>query len=237
MGCTMTFTLLAFDRGSGVLGGVTASRSLAVGNAVLALDPAVGIVASQAWTNRELRDRLLTDMASGFSADQAITRLSHWDAEVERRQAGAIDLAGTVSAFTGPMTSPWAGHRVGSDHVALGNLLAGSGVLQAMCSSFSAEQVSAAQFSTKQEATDIRTEGTGAETEIILFAQRLLSALAAGERAGGDRRGRQSASIIVARTCQNRQFPPNLGVDLRVDNHADPLTELNQLLALQVMNH
>ena len=219
----MTYTLLAFDPDAGVLGGATASRSLAVGNAVLALDPAVGIVASQAWTNRELRHRLLTDLASGRSADQAITRISQWDAEIERRQAGAIDLAGTASAFTGALTSPWAGHTIGSDHVALGNLLVGSEVLQAMCASFSAEQ----------EPTDIPVAGTGIEAELFLFAHRLLAALAAGEQVGGDRRGRQSASIVVARTCQNRQFPPNLGVDLRVDNHADPLTELNQLLDLQ----
>jgi len=208
----MTFTLLAVDREAGLIGAATASRSLAVGNAVIAVDPAVGAVASQAWTNRALRHHLLAAMAGGADAAAAIARVPEHDPQPELRQAAALDLAGRAAAHTGAGTSAWTGHRVGEDVVALGNLLAGPAVLDAIAETWS----------------------RGAAGDALAFAARLVAALEAGEAAGGDARGRQSAAVQAAVIDRGaRQTPPALAVDLRSDDHERPLAELRRLLALQ----
>lgn len=215
----MTFTLIAVDREHGLLGAATASRSLAVGNAVIAVDPAVGVVASQAWTNRALRHRMLTAMASGATASDAVGRLLEWDDEPGLRQVAALDLHGGAAAATGDRTSGWAGHALAADHAALGNLLVGPAVLDAMTADWTGGG------------------GPGAvpdATTPLGFAARLLSALDAGDSAGGDLRGRQSAAVVAARVSDERAHPPLLQVDLRVDDHERPVTELLRLLQVQV---
>lgn len=208
----MTFTLLAVDRDAGLLGAATASRSLAVGNAVIAVDPGLGAVASQAWTNRALRHHLLAALADGADARGAIARLPEHDARPELRQAAAVDLAGITAAHTGEATSGWAGHRLAPGLVALGNLLTGPEVLEAMRSAWR----------------------RSAASEPLGFAARLLDALEAGDAAGGDARGRQSAAVQSAAILRGeRQSPPELAVDLRADDHAAPIAELRRLLSLQ----
>ena len=119
----MSYTALLRDRGAGLVAAVSASRSLAVGNAVVAIDPAVGAVASQAWTNRLLRHELLEAMAGGASAESAIARIADWDDEPQLRQAAALAFDGPPAAFTGARNTPWAGELVLADAVLIGNLL------------------------------------------------------------------------------------------------------------------
>ena len=213
----MTFTLIAVDREHGLLGAATASRSLAVGNAVIAVDPAVGVVASQAWTNRALRHLMLEVMAAGASAQDAVDRVPGWDDQPGLRQVGALNLRGGIAAATGSQTSAWAGHSVARDHAVLGNVLVGPEVLDAMSRSFASGQ---------------GIDGVDPETSLG-FAARLLAALDAGDRAGGDSRGRQSAAVVATRVTDEREHPPLLDVDLRSDDHEAPVTELVRLLRAQ----
>lgn len=214
----MTFTLIAVDREHGLLGAATASRSLAVGNAVIAVDPAVGVVASQAWTNRTLRHRMLAAIADGDDAQAAVDRVPSWDDEAGLRQVAALDLRGGTAAWTGDRTSAWAGHSVTRDHAVLGNLLVGPGVLDAMSGAYS-------DAATTLPEVDPSTP--------LGFAARLLAALEAGDLAGGDLRGRQSAAVVAARVTGEREHPPLLAVDLRADDHERPVAELLRLLRVQ----
>lgn len=217
----MTFTLLAFDRRAGLLGAVTASRSLAVGNAVLAIDPAIGAVASQAWTNRALRGRMLDALAGGESPEAVVRRVTEWDQDPELRQTAAIDVSGRTGAWVGNRTSAWTGQRQGSDYVTVGNLLTGPGVLDAVAESFEGSAAG-------------RGTGEGSQRDLAVFARRLLAALHAGQAAGGDARGRQSAAMVAARRQECRIHPPELAIDLRVDDHTQPLHELSRILELRI---
>lgn len=212
----MTFTLLAIDRSSGLLGVGTASLSLAVGNSVLAIDPAVGAVASQAWTNRALRRRVLDAIRDGASVDEAIDAVPGWDDGHALRQVAVIDIEGRIASRTGAECGAWAGERRGDDHVAIGNVLVGEEVVDALSEGF--------------RAAAPRADGAAPE---IAFAERILSGLVAAERAGGDRRGRQSAAIAVAAIDHDAGLPADLLVDLRVDDAVDPLSELTRLLDLR----
>ncbi|PPF43531.1 DUF1028 domain-containing protein [Pseudoclavibacter sp. AY1F1] len=218
----MTFTLLALDRAAGLLGAVTASRSLAVGNAVLAIDPAVGAVASQAWTNRALRGRMLDALAAGESPEAVVRRVTEWDEQPELRQTAVLDLTGRTGAWVGSQTSAWTGQRQGLDYVTVGNLLTGQDVLDAVADSF--ERGGA-------EAGDSDTSKSGA---VAAFARRLIAALQAGQGAGGDARGRQSAAVLVARRQELRAHPAEFAIDLRVDDHPHPVAELERLLELRI---
>lgn len=233
----MSFTLLATDRSAGLLGVATASRSLAVGNSVPALDPAVGVVASQAWTNRLLRHLVLEAMADGASPQEALARISAWDHGHELRQVAAIDVTGRIAAVTGEQTSPWAGQRIGPDHVAIGNLLAGPEVVEAMCEAFATGDVGTGGA---PDIADQVVGGSDAGTAVAEdgaigpFAERLVAALAAGEAAGGDLRGRQSAALLIGRVQPVRVSPPELAVDLRVDDAIAPIDELRRLVLLRL---
>lgn len=208
----MTFTVLARDVASGLIGVAVASKSLAAGNAVPALRPGIGVVASQAWTNRALRALLLDALASGASAETAVARVPQWDARSALRQVAVLPASGPGAALTGEDVSAWAGHRILTDAVVVGNLLTGPDVLDRM-----AERVSAPL-------------PTGDDTPAVaVFARRLVDVLRAGEAAGGDARGRQSAAVL---TCDLRTGG-DIRVDLRIDDHPDPLNELTRLVALR----
>lgn len=218
----MTFTLLALDRAAGLVGAVTASRSLAVGNAVLAIDPAVGAVASQAWTNRALRGRMLDALAAGESPEAVVRRVTEWDEKPGLRQTAALDLTGRTGAWVGSRTSAWTGQRQGVDYVTVGNLLTGQDVLDAVADSFERGGADAG------ESENSRTRPVAA------FARRLLAALHAGQSAGGDARGRQSAAVLVSRKQEFRMHPAEFAIDLRVDDHTHPVDELDRLLELRI---
>lgn len=210
----MTYTLLAADLKHGLLGVTTASKSLAVGHSVPAIDPTCGAVASQAWTNPALRHHMLNLIRAGTSAAEAVREVPHLDEHHDYRQVGVIDRAGGIGVHTGKLTSEWSGHIAGAHHAAIGNFLAGPDVLQAMSRHFGAP----AQCD------------EGAEMASASFARRLMGALSAGERAGGDLRGRESAALSVARISDTLLYPPELAIDLRVDRHREPVDELNSLL-------
>ncbi|TLP96795.1 DUF1028 domain-containing protein [Nesterenkonia salmonea] len=210
----MTFTLLAADPEHGLLGVATASKSLALGASVPAIDPTVGVVASQAWTNRSLRHHILSEVRNGSSVEDAVARLPEIDDEFAYRQVAAVDLHGSVAAYTGERTSPWTGHLFGRGHVALGNFLTGPDVLQSMSDEYDSSAVPPGERS----------------APALWMAKRLIASLMAGEAAGGDARGRESAAVMVAHVRDRWLSPPDLAVDFRVDHHDDPIPQLNMLV-------
>ncbi len=211
----MTYTILASDSAQQLLGVATASRSLAVGAGVPAVRVGVGAVASQAYTNRALRGVLLEGLADGAAPEEVIGRLDQIDAGLARRQVGAVTAHGDVAVHTGNECTPWAGSRGGAHFVVLGNFLVGPQVLDSMAQVFEAEP---------------EPEGAAA------FAECLHRVLLAGEHAGGDLRGRQSAAIMVGSSAGESDASDNLesdlAIDLRIDDHGDPLRELGRLLKL-----
>ncbi|MDF2046950.1 DUF1028 domain-containing protein [Microbacterium sp. Kw_RZR3] len=198
----MTFTVLARDTRRGLIGAATASRSLAVGASVIAVDPAVGVAASQAWTNRALRGRLLTAMREGSTAAEAVASVPSWDDGHALRQVAALAWDAPGAARSGESITAWAGQATATDAVFVGNLLTGPEVLEAMNDAW------------------VRGEGD--------FADRLIEVLRAGEAAGGDARGRQSCALLIA-------SPEDTVLDLRVDDHDEPLAELARLRTLSMI--
>ncbi|WZH36816.1 MAG: DUF1028 domain-containing protein [Microbacterium enclense] len=198
----MTFTVLARDARHGLIGAATASRSLAVGASVIAVDPAAGVVASQAWTNRSLRGRLLTAMREGRSAAHAVASVPSWDEGHALRQVAALAWTSPGAARSGDAITPWAGDSTTTDAVFAGNLLTGPEVLEAMSDAW------------------VRSEGD--------LADRLIEVLRAGEAAGGDARGRQSCALLIASA-------EDTVLDLRVDDHDDPIAELRRLRRLSAV--
>jgi uncharacterized Ntn-hydrolase superfamily protein len=196
-----TFSLTARCPRTGQFGVAVATRTPAVGAVVPHLRAGVGAIATQAWTNPYIGIDGLELLAQGASADQVLAAVRVWDPDVERRQFAIVDAHGGAAAHTGAETHDHAGHRTGDGFVAAGNLLAGPDVLDAMVAAFVAAP--------DQEVQD-----------------RLLAALAAGQAAGGDKRGKQSAALKVV---DREDYP---FIDLRVDEHADPIAELNRVYAV-----
>lgn len=196
----MTWSILACDAATGAVGVAVASRAFAIGARAPRLRSGVGAVATQSITNPYLGPRVLDGLERGLDPAAAIEAALAPDPGRELRQVHAVDRHGRSAAWTGRHCVEWAGHRTGDGVSAAGNMLKGSSVLDA-------------------------TFETCLATEAPL-AERLLAALEAGEAAGGDRRGRQAAALLVATT---EDFPD---IDLRVDDHAAPLAELRRLLEL-----
>jgi uncharacterized Ntn-hydrolase superfamily protein len=202
-----TFSIAARDPANGDLGVAVASRFLAVGSVVPWAEPGIGAVATQAWANTTFGPKGLALLRTGLPAEEVVSALVRTDEAKERRQLGIVDATGRASAWTGSDCLEWAGHRTGRNWTAQGNILAGPEVVEAMGHAFE------------------ETEGE--------LAERLLAALAAGEAAGGDRRGRQSAALLVVRDGAGFGGSDRY-VDLRVDDHAEPVAELRRLLGLQL---
>jgi uncharacterized Ntn-hydrolase superfamily protein len=196
-----TFSLTARCPRTGQFGVAVATRVPAVGAAVPHARARVGAIATQAWTNPYIGLDGLDLLAQGGSAAQVVAAILAWDPDRERRQFAVVDATGGVAAHTGAETHEHAGHRLGDGFVAAGNLLAGPAVLDAMVTAF-----------TKQPEEELQV--------------RLLAALAAGQAAGGDTRGKQSAALKVV-DREDYAF-----VDLRVDDHADPIPELHRVYAV-----
>jgi uncharacterized Ntn-hydrolase superfamily protein len=203
----VTFSLVACDREAGQWGVVVASKFLAVGAVVPWAKADVGAVATQAFANLTYGPGGLDLLAAGASAQETIDRLTAADAEFEQRQIGVVDAKGGSASFSGSGCFTWAGGRAGDGYAAQGNLLAGPQVVAALADTFEA------------------TEGP--------LVERMLVALQAGDEAGGDRRGRQSAAVIVRQTGGGYGGNNDILIDLRVDDHPDPVTELQRLYAIQ----
>lgn len=201
-----TFSIVAYDEKTGDLGVAVASKFLAVGGVVPWAQAGVGAVATQAWANPTYGQRGLALLKEGRAPEAVIAQLTSDDPEREHRQVGMVDARGRAAAFTGKKTIAFAGHRIGRHSVCQGNILAGEKVLRAMAEAFEA--------------------ATGE------LADRLLAALHAGERAGGDKRGRQSAALLVVRAKGGYAGLNDRFIDLRVDDHSNPIQELSRLLGV-----
>jgi uncharacterized Ntn-hydrolase superfamily protein len=202
----VTFSVLARDAGTGDLGIAVSSCILAVGRAVPTAAPGVGIVAVQARSRRGLGTSLLAGLAEGSSPDLLVRRAAHAEEDAER-QIAVLGVSGSVAADTGPGSFPVSGHVVGEAFSVQGNMLAGDDVLPAMAQAF----------------TTARGD----------LPDRLLTALTAGQDAGGDLRGRQSAALLVVGSEPASDEDDGVRMDLRVDDSGDPVAQLRMLRNLQ----
>lgn len=209
-----TFSIVAIDPVTGDLGIAVASRYFAVGAVVPWADAGVGAIATQAGVNVGYGPRALELLRQGLTAQQVLDKLLAEDAfpRKDARQVAIVDAKGNVAVFTGDAANAWRGHVTGKTWSAQGNILVGQHVVEAMGRAF---------------------ENTDDE-----LAEKLYAALKAGDDAGGDSRGRQSASILVVRKGGGRNTNNDRYVFINVDDHPDPMHELRRLLDLQMtINH
>ena len=194
----MTWSIIARDARSDEIGLAAASRFFALGARVPFLEGGVGAVATQALVNPLYGRKGLELLRRGASARETVERLVASDAGREARQVHVMDRTGAVGAFTGAECIDWCGALASADCSVAGNMLAGPAVLENTLREFKA-----------------RSD--------LALPQRLIAAMRAGEAAGGDKRGRQSACLV---TVSDQEYSD---LDLRVDDHADPLGELARL--------
>jgi uncharacterized Ntn-hydrolase superfamily protein len=203
-----TFSIVAFDPETREVGVAVQSKYFAVGAVVPWARAGAGAVATQAAGRAAYGPEILELLAAGLEPAAAIERALAGDERRETRQLGVVDAVGRAAAFTGSECNEWAGHRTGPGYAVQGNILAGEAVVSEMARAF---------------------EETAAP-----LGERLLAALEAGQAAGGDRRGQQSAALVVERPGgipASREGIDRI-VDLRVDDHAEPIRELRRLLEL-----
>jgi uncharacterized Ntn-hydrolase superfamily protein len=197
----MTFSIIAHDVATGQVGIAVASKTLATGARVPHIRTGVGAIASQARVNHYYGPRGLALLAAGASAADTVRLLIAADEDQDIRQVHVMDRHGRFAAQTGAECLEWCGHLVKESYSVAGNILAGPAVLEAMAAAYDA--------------------ATG-----LPLAQKLVAAMKAGEQAGGDKRGRQSAGLLIHGTADWALL------DIRVDDHADPLSELERLEAV-----
>jgi uncharacterized Ntn-hydrolase superfamily protein len=202
----MTFSIVACDLEDHAWGVAVASKFPAVGAVVPWVQAEAGAVATQSFANTSYGPRGLALMGAGFSAQETLERLLEDDSDKELRQVGLVDAKGGSATFTGSGCFAWAGGVSGRGYAIQGNILAHDRVVPAM------------------EETFLGTPGN--------MPTRLHAALLAGDRAGGDRRGRQSASIYVARPKAGYGGFGDRWLDYRVDDHEDPVPRLGELLEM-----
>jgi uncharacterized Ntn-hydrolase superfamily protein len=201
----MTFSIVARSADGTAHGVAVASKFLAVGAAVPAGEADVGAVATQSYANLAYRPQGLALLRTGVPAAGVVAGLVAADDGRDQRQVGVVGTTGGGATFTGDGCHPWAGGVAGDGYAIQGNILAGPQVVEEMRAAWLA--------------------GSGST-----FAPRLLAALRAGDAAGGDRRGRQSAALLVVAKGLGYGGTSDVVVDLRVDDHPDPVTELARLL-------
>ena len=203
----MTFSVVARDPATGDLGIAVSSCILAVGRAVPSVRPGVGVVAVQARSRRGLGTMLLAGLADGAAPAGLVRRAAHAAPEDADRQVAVLSARGEVAADTGSGSFPVSGHLVGDQMSVQGNMLASTDVLPAMSQAFAAARGD--------------------------LADRLLASLTAGQDAGGDLRGRQSAALLVVSGTPADDDDDGVRMDLRVDDSADPVAQLRMLRNLQ----
>lgn len=202
-----TFSIVAFDPVSGDYGVAVQSKYFAVGDVVPFAQADTGALATQARGNLQYGADGLALLAEGRSAKQVIETLTGQDPLREERQLGVVDSKGRAATYTGERCLPWSGGRSGEHFAVQGNLLAGPQVVEAMAAAFEA------------------TEGD--------LARRMVHALAAGQAAGGDARGRQSAAVLVVREGAGYLGLTDRYIDLHVEDHPTPVRELQRLLDIR----
>lgn len=179
------------------------SKFLAVGSVVPWAEPLVGAVATQSYANPRYGPDGIALLRQGLGAEEVVRRLTEADEDRQSRQLGVVDAQGNAATFSGTGCHDWAGGRTGSGYAAQGNILVSAATVDALAETF--EQSSGA------------------------LAERLLDCLAAAQAAGGDRRGQQSASLLVVERDGGYAGLSDVLVDLRVDDHARPIEELRRL--------
>jgi uncharacterized Ntn-hydrolase superfamily protein len=202
----VTFSIVGHDPTNGDWGVAVASKFPAVGAVVPWAAANVGAIATQSYANVAFGPEGLAMLSQGRSAKQVLEALLEADDRREQRQVGVVDVAGSAATFTGGKCLPWAGGLTGDGFACQGNILAGPHVVDAMAQAYRAASGD--------------------------LADRLLSALEAGDAAGGDRRGRQSAAVLVVREAGGYDRRNDRYIDLRVDDHPDPMRELLRVFAL-----
>ncbi|MBL0345722.1 DUF1028 domain-containing protein [Candidatus Villigracilis affinis] len=202
----MTFSIVACDLKENSWGVAVASKFPAVGAVVPWAIAGAGAVATQSFANTSFGPRGLEMMAAGLSADETLAKLLMDDPDRELRQVGLVDAKGKAATFTGSGCFPWAGGVKGKGYAIQGNILASAKVVPAMEKKF------------------LATKGD--------LPSRLHAALLAGDRAGGDKRGRQSAAIYVVKPNGGYGGYVDRWIDYRVDDHEDPVPRLGELLEL-----
>jgi uncharacterized Ntn-hydrolase superfamily protein len=202
-----TYSIAACDPDAGQWGVATQSKFLAVGSVVPWAEPGVGAVATQAYANPRYGPEGLRLLSAGLSAAEVVARLTADDEGRDHRQLGVVDRSGGSETFTGSECMSWAGGIAGPCFAAQGNILVSEATVSAIADTFAAN--------------------AGRP-----LADCLLECLTAAETAGGDRRGRQSAALLVVERDAGYAGLSDTLVDLRVDDNADPVAELHRLYAM-----
>jgi uncharacterized Ntn-hydrolase superfamily protein len=202
-----TYSIAACDLDARQWGVAVQSKFLAVGSVVPWAEPEVGAVATQAYANPRYGPDGLALLRDGRSAEEVVERLTGADEGRDHRQVGVVDAAGRGATFTGSECHDWAGGRAADGYAAQGNILVSAETVDALAETF---------------------ESTGGRP----LAERLLASLAAAQEAGGDRRGQQSASLLVVEKDGGYGSLSDVLVDLRADDHERPVAELHRLYAL-----
>jgi len=193
-----TFSISARCPRTGMLGVTVSTAVPAVGGICPYIRPGVGAISTQSWVNPYLAIDGLELLERGLSAEDALNQLIEGDPGRAERQFGIVDASGTAAAWTGEDCVPWAGHRTAENVACQGNMLTGPETIEAMFEAFQ-------------------------KAEALELPERLLVTLEAGQAAGGDKRGKQSAAVKV----YHREIYPL--VDLRVDEHRHPVAELRRV--------
>jgi uncharacterized Ntn-hydrolase superfamily protein len=206
-----TFSIVARDEASGEIGVAVASRFFAVGHVVPWAKAGVGGVATQSFMNTSFGWRGLELLEKGLTPEEIVKVLIRSDDNPHQRQFGLVAADGKSATYTGKNCLAWAGGRNGPNYAIQGNILAGEAVVTAMEKAF------------------LETKGT--------LAERLYAALVAGEKNGGDSRGKQSAAILVVKEGAGYGGYTDRAIDIRVDDHKEPFKELGRLLDFAQMNY
>src|SRR6059058_1440207 len=202
-----TYSIVACDLPAGQWGVALQSKFLAVGSVVPWAEPHVGAIATQSYANPRYGPEGLALLREGRSADEAVESLTAADGGRADRQVGVVDGGGRAATFTGAACHDWAGGRTGDCYAAQGNILVSAATVDALAVTFEAN----------------------AHLEL---GQRLIECLAAAQAAGGDRRGKQSASLLVVEKDAGYAKLSDTVIDLRVDDHERPIAELRRLFSL-----
>jgi len=205
----VTYSIAAFDAEASQWGVAVQSKFLSVGSVVPWAEPEVGAIATQAHANARYGAQGLALLREGLGAEEVVARVTSADAGRAQRQLGVVDSSGGAASYTGAECLDWAGGRFGAGYAAQGNLLVSAETVDGLADTFE------------------RTARTGAS-----LAERLLDCLDAAQAAGGDRRGQQSASLLVVQRDAGYAGLSDIVLDLRVDDHERPLEELRRLYGL-----
>jgi uncharacterized Ntn-hydrolase superfamily protein len=202
-----TYSIVACDLAAGQWGVAVQSKFLAVGSVVPWAEPHVGAIATQSYANPRYGPEGLALLREGRSAEETVEALTAADEGCAERQVGVVDGQGRAASFTGAECHDWAGGRTGPGYAAQGNILVSGETVDALAATFE-------------------------QNGHLSLADRLLECLAAAQAAGGDRRGQQSASLLVVEKDAGYAKLSDVVVDLRVDDHESPISELRRLHGL-----